>query len=133
MIQLDGLRVIQDVEARCWSTLAMTLRLLCLSAVIKLHEQLDRIAALPSAAGWSILRLLKPVMEPLIRVQKVLEGETYVTGSRAVPYVYDLKESLNKAFVDLREPAPAYSRGEKRGRPVCGDIWGRFQHQVGEW
>lgn len=76
-------------------TFAMTLHLLNLETAIKLHEQLYSIAALLSATGWVIVRLLKPVMEPFMRIQKLLEGENYVTGSLVVPHIYNLREGLN--------------------------------------
>ena len=77
---------------------------------------LDRNTARLSVTCWTILQLLKPVMEPFMRVQKLLEGETYVTGSLVVPHNYDLQEGLNKALVDLRESAPP----DSRARPRCG-------------
>ena len=62
-------------------------------------------------------------MGPFMRVQKRLEGKKYVTDSLLLPQIYDLREGLNKALVDLREPAPANSRGKTAvvecGRPVC--------------
>ena len=94
----------------------MIIHLLNLEASIKLHEQLDRIRALLSATDWPIVRLLKPVMEPLMRVQKLLEGETYVTDRLAVPYTYNLREGLNKVFVDLRRPASADSRDRAKAK-----------------
>ena len=67
------------------STFTMVLRLLYLEAAIKLHEQLDRVVTIFSATGRTILRLLKPVMEPFMSAQKLLEGKKYVTGSLFVP------------------------------------------------
>lgn len=57
----------------------MTLPRLDPETAIKLHEKLDRIAALHSATDW-----FKPVMEPFRRLQKRLEGEKYVTGNLIV-------------------------------------------------
>lgn len=65
-------RAIQDVMIRWWSTFAMILLLMYLEVTIKLHEQLDGIAALLSATDWAILWLLKPVMEPFMRLEKLL-------------------------------------------------------------
>lgn len=50
----------------------MILRLMYLDVTIKLHEQLDGTAALLSATDWAILWLLKPVMEPFMRLEKLL-------------------------------------------------------------
>lgn len=51
-----------------------------------------------------------------MRVHKLLEGEKDVTGSLVVPHFYKLREGLNKASVDLRDFAPADSRGEAAAR-----------------
>lgn len=88
MIQLDDeVRVIQDVETRWWSTFAIILRLLYPEVAIKLHERLDNI--------YAVLRLLKPVTDPVMGVQKLLNGEKYVASSVGVPHIYDLRARLN--------------------------------------
>ena len=67
-IQLDEIRVIQDVETRWGSTFVFIFALLYLDAAIKLHDELDRAAALLSTTDWAILRLLNPAIDPFMKV-----------------------------------------------------------------
>lgn len=63
-----------------------------------------------------ILLLLKPVMEPFITAQKLLEVEEYVTVNVLVPSISDLRDELNNALDYLKMPAPAEIRMSSRRR-----------------
>lgn len=62
----NALTIVQDVETRWWFTFAVVNHLLCLENAIRLLVQVDKICALLSSADWTILCLLKPVMEPFM-------------------------------------------------------------------
>lgn len=62
-------------------------------SAIQLHDQMDKIVAMLTATGWVTSRLLNP--SPFMIVQKLLEGETYVTVSLLVSYMSDLRDGLN--------------------------------------
>ena len=88
------------------SWLAVIVRFFYLENAIKLHEQVDKFGALISETDSAISRLLKPVMEPFMAAQKLLEVEKYVTVSLLVPYIGDLRDRLNHASDYLKLPAP---------------------------
>lgn len=67
---------------------------------------MDNNYALLSETDWSILRVLKPVMEPFMTVQTLLEGEKYVTVSLLVLYISDLRDGLNHALDYLTMSTP---------------------------
>ena len=54
-------------------------------------------------------------MEPSMTVQKLLEGEKYVTISLLVPYISDLRDGLNHALDYLKLPSRAYDPVENVG------------------
>lgn len=55
-------------------------------------------------------------MKPFLRVQKLLEGRAYVTGSLIIPHICDLLEGLNTSLVDLKIPTPGDSRDKAAAR-----------------
>lgn len=103
---VDNKRVIQDVVTRWSSTCAMTARLIELEVPIKMHEAADKLEPLLSAADWAVLKLILPVLEPFWHTQTLLEGRKYVTGSLVVPFIYDLRNSLEDAIDDINDLPP---------------------------
>ncbi|CAN0013254.1 unnamed protein product, partial [Ectocarpus sp. 13 AM-2016] len=103
---VDNKRVIQDVVTRWWSTSSMAARLIELEVPIKMHEAADKLDPLLSAADWAVLKMILPVLEPFRNTQTLLEGRKYVTGSLVVPFIYDLRTSLEDAVEDLAELPP---------------------------
>ena len=100
-------RVIQDVATRWWSTCSMVGRLLELKVAIDKHEEADKLDPLLTAADWAVLELILPILEPFRHTQTLLEGRKYVTGSLVVPFIYDLRNSLEDAIDDLNELQPS--------------------------
>jgi hypothetical protein len=77
------LTVIQDVVTRWWSTFAMCKRLLELEGYFKIMETRSTEFA-PfnlTAVEWSEILQTKTLLEPIMEIQKYLEGEKYVTVS----------------------------------------------------
>ena len=98
----ESKKVIQDVSTRWWSTFSMVARLLELRPAIEKHEEGDKIEPMLTAADWAVLKLIRPILEPFMTAQKLLEGAKYVTGSLVVPCIYDLRNELNDAIDDLQ-------------------------------
>ena len=106
-LNVDNKRVIQDVATRCWSTCSMIARLLELEVPIKMHEAADKLDPMLSAADWEVLKMILSVLEPFRHTQTLLEGRKYVTGSLVVPFIYDLRNSLDDAIEDLNDLPPS--------------------------
>ncbi|CAN0305334.1 unnamed protein product, partial [Scytosiphon promiscuus] len=99
-LRMNPLKVIQDVETRWWSTHSCLERLVFLKPAIQMHEaELARASRatyqpLLSEVDWAIIELLVPLLEPFMVVQRLLEGEKYVTVSLVVPAIQGLRFGL---------------------------------------
>lgn len=45
-------------------------------------------------------------------MQKCLDNDNYLMGGLVVPHIFELRDGLKKALVDLKKTAPADSRDE---------------------
>lgn len=99
----DKKKVIQDVATRWWSTCSMVGRLLQLKRAIDKHEEEDKLPPMLTPVDWAVLALIPPILEPFMHTETSLEGRKYVTGSLAVPFIYDLRMNLDAAIAELRK------------------------------
>jgi zinc finger BED domain-containing protein 1 (E3 SUMO-protein ligase ZBED1) len=97
------LKFIQDVVTRWWSTYAMIERFLDLVPYIDMLVLRGAVVANEVLSGAELeeLRELKKILKPFMVVQKMLEGQKYVTNS-LMPYVIhsireEIKETLENA------------------------------------
>jgi zinc finger BED domain-containing protein 1 (E3 SUMO-protein ligase ZBED1) len=97
------LKFIQDVVTRWWSTYAMIERFLDLVPYIDMLALRGAVVANEVLSGAELeeLRELKKILKPFMVVQKMLEGQKYVTNS-LMPYVIhnireEIKETLENA------------------------------------
>jgi hypothetical protein len=94
--QAEGRAVkpIQDVTARWWSTYSMCDRLLRLKIYFSLLENEGELTCNLTESQWLIVRDLHALLKPFMIVQRLLEGQAYVTIS-LVPYmVYKIRKAL---------------------------------------
>ena len=78
-------KVIQDVKTRWWSTYAAIERLIVLKPYLNILEVEGHLKCNLKDEDWEILREVESLLQPFMIVQKVLEGQQYVTMS-LVPY-----------------------------------------------
>ncbi|CAM9275672.1 unnamed protein product, partial [Phaeothamnion confervicola] len=112
-----GERLIRDVETRWWSTWAMCERLLRLKRVLQTMASAKEGPDLLTEVHWRIIEMGERLLKPFMQVQKLLEGEKYVTASY-IPMVIDgLRKSLDAAakhFATEEAGAGAAEDGEER-------------------
>ena len=90
--------ILQDVPTRWSSTFTSAMRLVYLKPTIKLDEMLEpNISPLMEDLDRSILEKVCTVLTPFQKLQKLFEGENYVTGSLLIPLISDLRNGLEKA------------------------------------
>ena len=92
-----ALNVIQDVCTRWWSTYQMCARLLRLRFyIMELHEsKVIPAHAMLTDEQWKVVKSVSDLLKPFMEMQKVLEGEQYVTIS-FMPYcIHTLRQSLD--------------------------------------
>lgn len=80
----------------------MVARLLELKRVIDKHEK-DALEPMLTAVDWAVLDLIFSILGPFMHAQTLLEDHQYVTGSLVVPFVYNLRASLDEAMEDPKE------------------------------
>ena len=78
-------KVIQDVRTRWWSTYAAIERLILLKPYLSILEVEDHLKCNLKDEDWEILREVESLLQPFMILQKILEGQQYVTMS-LVPY-----------------------------------------------
>lgn len=116
---MDPLKVIQDVETRWWSTHSCLERLVFLKPAVQMHEaELGRASRatyqpLLSDVDWAIIELLVPLLEPFMVVQRLLEGEKYVTVSLVVPAIQGLRFGLRDGIAALQADPPHGTPGHR--------------------
>jgi hypothetical protein len=95
-----GLKVVQDVVTRWWSTLAMLDRLFKLKDSLAVYASANAFpepprkkgkngsrgpkgarARIPTEEEWKVLDMMRTVLQPLKVAQEYLEGQKYVTSS----------------------------------------------------
>lgn len=78
-------KVIQDVRTRWWSTYVAIERLIVLKPYLNILEVEGHLKCNLEDEDWEILREVESLLQPFMIVQKILEGQQYVTMS-LVPY-----------------------------------------------
>ena len=78
-------KVIQDVRTRWWSTYAAIERLILLKPYLNILEVEGHLKCNLVDEDWEVLREVDSLLQPFMLIQKVLEGQQYVTMS-LVPY-----------------------------------------------
>ena len=78
-------KVIQDVRTRWWSTYAAIERLILLKPYLHILEVEGHLKYNVVDEDWEVLREVESLLQPFMIIQKVLEGQQYVTMS-LVPY-----------------------------------------------
>lgn len=93
------MKVIQDVVTRWWSTFRMIDRLIFLrEAIGGLYGAGEIDCEIPTSFQWEVLEQICITLVPIADVQRILEGENYVTGS-LVPYaIYSLRETYQSVL-----------------------------------
>ena len=88
------LSVIQDVVTRWWSTYSMCQRLVILKLYIQLLVSSNKQIPLLTVSQWIIIEAQVAVLEPFMKIQKMLEGQKYVNIS-LIPYlVFKVRKHL---------------------------------------
>ena len=96
---------LQDVPTRWSSTFTSAKWLVYLKPAIKLNEMLEtNISPLIKDLDWAILKKVCTVLTHFQKLQKLLEGENYVTGSLLIPLISDLRNGLEKAANRYSQP-----------------------------
>lgn len=99
------LTVMADVITRWWSTYMMIKRLLMLKAFFALMALKGELEKNLSDYHWEILRQLEILLRPFKEIQKVLEGQKYVTLS-LVPYLISVARSGLEKISDSDTHSP---------------------------
>jgi hypothetical protein len=108
-----AVRPIQDVVTRWWSTYQMVERLIRLRPYLVLLEEEGDLDCNLSIQQWAIITNLKFLLQPFMIVQKLLEGQTYVTVS-LIPYmVYKIRKGLISAIERHQAPHHVITTGNK--------------------
>jgi hypothetical protein len=90
------LKPIQDVTTRWWSTHSMVERLLRLKMYLAILEDEGELNCNLTEQQWVVCSELQKLLEPFMIVQRLLEGQTYVTIS-LIPYViFKLRKNLEE-------------------------------------
>ena len=98
-LDISPRRVTQDVETRWWSTYAMLESLLYLKQpMVAYKDKLPKDCVLTDEQ-WAVLATIASVLQPMMIVQKNLEGDHYVTGSLMIPFVHDIRQGLLEASI----------------------------------
>jgi len=99
--QGKALKPIQDVATRWWSTYSMLIRLLRLMTYLQLLEEEGEGRCNLTPEQWVIVKDLAALLHPFMVVQKLLEGESYVTISFIPFIIYKIRLGLQQAADDL--------------------------------
>ena len=123
------LTVIQDVKIRWWSTWKMLRRLLELQvyfAILVAEEILDASMNL-KATEWAIITEIESMLEPFMVIQRVLEGQKYVTSSLVPFLIYSTRENLRNLAADATLDIVRELATQMLQDPVNGiyGYWGR--------
>jgi hypothetical protein len=90
------LKPIQDVATQWWSTHSMVERLLRLKMYFTILEDEGELNCNLTEQQWVVCSELQKLLEPFMIVQRLLEGQTYVTIS-LIPYViFKLRKNLEE-------------------------------------
>jgi hypothetical protein len=94
-------KLIQDVVTRWWSTYASIERALHLQKAIKGLIATSQVTCeVLSDKEWKALGEIESVLKPLAFFQRVLEGESYVSGSLVPLAVFNIRRQLNDIVED---------------------------------
>ena len=118
-----ALTVIQDVCTWWWSMYIMCERMLRLTSVLTVLHLKGDIRVSLSEAQWAVVWDLTLLLKPFMLVQKLLEGESYVTISLIPFMLYKLQSGLIQA-----NQAPLSS---PQVREISGLMLAKFAEQFG--
>lgn len=94
-------KLIQDVVTRWWSTYSSIQRALYLDkAVMDLLATKQVECEALSPKQWNILEQIENVLQPLAFFQRLLEGDSYVTGSMVPSAVFHIRRLMNEKIDD---------------------------------
>ena len=106
-LEVPWCKPVQDVVTRWWSTYLLLASMLHLERAVKAYEPNLPADLRLTAVDWLICRRAAELLEPFMEVQKMLEGDQYVTGSLCIPMLHDLRMNLEAASADdEEEPLP---------------------------
>ena len=92
--QKKGVKPIQDVVTRWWSTYRMCKRLRWLRPAIMALSISNQVqCAVLSTKQWEILHQIEIALQTMAGFQRMLEGDSYVTGSLVPMAVYRIRQS----------------------------------------
>eukprot|EP00475_Leptophrys_vorax_P028882 TRINITY_DN4206_c0_g1_i1.p1 TRINITY_DN4206_c0_g1~~TRINITY_DN4206_c0_g1_i1.p1 ORF type:complete len:159 (-),score=39.73 TRINITY_DN4206_c0_g1_i1:72-488(-) len=97
-VGFNPLVAILDVVTRWWLTYQMLSRLITLKpflVAMKLENLCERFL---TEKQWRFVELTRDVLEPFMLVQRLLEGEKYVTSSVVAFAIFALKHYLEEAI-----------------------------------
>ena len=117
-------KLIQDVSTRWWSTYAAIERALFLKKAIKgllATKEVD--CEELKDDEWDMLEQIIVVLEPFAFFQRVLEGESYVTGSMVPCAAFNIRRTLN----DIIENPETNSGVSKLSKVLLDDLDTRFK------
>jgi len=114
--------VIPDVVTRWWSTFRMVQRLLRLRAKFTLMQTDHNLRCNLIDQEWVDVQLLHDLLEPFMHIQKVLEGEQYVTISILLSLVSMSRQNLIHAV----------NNGPQSFRALCQEMLFDFNLRWGD-
>lgn len=97
-------KLIQDVVTRWWSTLSMCVRLVRLQGPLQAMEDAGELASTLSDRQWSVIHQLVAILTPFQRMQRMLEGEKYVTISLLPYHVHKMRVDLVEVIATDIDP-----------------------------
>lgn len=95
--------VVADVATRWWSTYNMCNRLLQLKIYFHVMSEQHGLTLNLNDAEWGELKLINDLLKPFMHIQRILEGEKYVTGSLVLLLISIARNNLKK-MVALNSP-----------------------------
>ncbi len=92
-------KTLQDVETRWWSTFRSLRRLRFLKKAIRALIASEEVSCKDLTDDeWKILHQVEITLEPMAEFQRILEGESYVTGSLVPVAVYQIRKSYQQVI-----------------------------------
>jgi hypothetical protein len=104
VLEIPWKKPVQDVVTRWWSTYQLLASLVYLEPAINMYASKLPPELRLTLTDWLICKRAADLLEPFMDVQKVLEGDKYVTGSLCIGMIHDLRVNLEDASAAPAEP-----------------------------
>jgi hypothetical protein len=115
----------QDVPTRWWSSFDMCSTLDRLRGNIESLSQRNIINQNLTSSEWAIIEILSIILQPFYEVQKMLEGQNYITISMVPCLITMLRENIDQILVEF-QGGPIHNAAEAM-KSKFEEKWGSGQ------